>query len=121
MPDLPAGPELDRLIAEKVMGWKWDAGQNWYAGSSGAGTSPRTGFWPSSNIAHAWEVLGKMECPQLTRIESDSIPDGEGGEIAIHQCWRCSCETFREGASVAVEADTAPHAICLTALAALAG
>ncbi len=80
-PNLPAGPELDRLIAERVMGWKWDAGQNWYAGSSGVGTSPRTGFWPSSNIAHAWEVVKHLSKSWDISI---SLDRGAGVQVVLH-------------------------------------
>ena len=39
------GRELDALVVEKVMGWKWLSGNPWA---------------PSTDIAAAWEVLEKM-------------------------------------------------------------
>ena len=104
------GPELDRLIAEKVMGWR--------ASSSGLNErgSPPDCWWdgernrlqakwsPSTNIAHAWEVVKKLRNIMVgpwgnSRWAVCAIQDGD---------WDC-CDWF----SVA---DTAPHAICLAAL-----
>jgi hypothetical protein len=60
--NLPAGPELDRLVAEKVMGWSLDdtmAGIPPYF--DGVTMGYYTHEWePSANIAHAMEVYLKL-------------------------------------------------------------
>lgn len=56
---LPAGPELDRLVAEKVMGFGDDdyiPPGRWHVRPNGVDDW----FKPSTNIAHAWEVVEKM-------------------------------------------------------------
>lgn len=64
--ELPAGPELDRLIAEQVMGWKrslWDdddRGCKCWSPWMVPGCPPRFTFSPSTNIAHAMEVAEKI-------------------------------------------------------------
>lgn len=120
MQSLPAGPELDRLIAEKVMGWTAYIddpsllGTDVYVVDVSNPKDHRL-FQPSTNIAHAWEVVAAMEAPNLQRIESDCIIDGDGGDIPIHQHWLCSCES-RDGKTIKAIGDTAPLAICLAAL-----
>jgi len=68
---MPAGPEMDRLVAEKVMGWRLpdqdDSEYRWlddhgnptdYAVESSYNWS----VWsPSRNIAHAWEVVERLK------------------------------------------------------------
>ena len=63
--EMPAGKELDYLLAERVMGWTEDPEGCWldrnnaYA-DTGWGTEDNTyslPFWqPSTNIAHAWTI-----------------------------------------------------------------
>lgn len=57
--EMEAGPEMDRAIAERVMGWhargfdgKW---HDWYDQHEFVRGLSR--WQPSTNIAHAWEVL----------------------------------------------------------------
>lgn len=113
MSDLPAGPELDRAIAEKVMG--------------GQRGDP---FNPSTNIAHAWEVLehcarhygvflriGPAEADVFTEYEamalgshkSEQYGEDNGVPSLDHENW------------VEVAAATAPLAICLAALRGVSG
>jgi hypothetical protein len=64
---LPAGPELDRLVAEKVMGWRLDEGLYWLdSAGKRTGWVHATGHdvyggyrdWrPSTDIAAAWQLL----------------------------------------------------------------
>lgn len=103
------GRELDRLVAEKVMGWRtcpnvfpggvgWDTGEerlrNWRSWS------------PSTNIAHAWEVVEKVTA--ITGPRVDGVPSA----TRFMQQWY----TLDLWASSAQEA---AHAICLTALTAV--
>lgn len=90
---MPAGPELDRLVAERVMGWGPCTGvdlEQWH---------------PSTDIAHAWEVV-------------ERVRGGIG--FSIQRCemlgWLC---WFRSASDNVARADTAPLAICRAALLAL--
>lgn len=73
--DMPAGPEIDRLVAE-LLGWRWGQTGADFEGWCGApdfGQHDRRsdafrGRWsPSANIAHAWEAM-----------ESDALNDEDG-------------------------------------------
>lgn len=111
MTDQP-GPELDRLIAEKVMGWTpytakgtyLDANRgirNTYPGGS-------NGWSPSEDIAHAWEVVEKMMDITDTRRCKNGIP------IYTHFSHR-----FERANVWAYQAKDAAYKICLAALGAL--
>ncbi len=119
MTELKPGRELDALVAEKVMGEKPPEGSHYEGG--GDWTTFRwiqdwaceTRHWPpqySTNISAAWEVVEKF-----TEAFADLDLTVEKG------VWECVFDTreivprhFLAGA------DTAPHAICLAALAAVA-
>jgi hypothetical protein len=134
MTDLPAGGELDRLCAERVLGWTlyhYTKGRPAYFSIIGVDGERITfswrpghfqsefdsaeeafrGFQPSSNIAHAWQLVERL----------DTI----GWLLSVHNCgghgYRVEANSCIEFAKdLAVTADTAPHAICLCALKALA-
>ena len=103
---IPAGVELDKLIAEKVMGWRLGAphyvhGPLMHGGSMqrawegpglprADGSSPFSrGFKPSTDISAAWEIVEKLCGPPyfasvfLTKgphghlVEFDIYPDTE--------------------------------------------
>ena len=115
MLELQPGEELDRLVAEKVMGAVFADGGEWFIDSMGpARRSNDSGFawelWnPSTDIAQAWEVAEKLR-------------ERYGVQINLFQHDRCQCIVGdREFADIADEwADTAAHAICLAALKAVA-
>lgn len=67
------GPELDTLIAERVMGWTksipvghlWDGSEVDHDGALYVSADPEVGAFatawrPSTNIAHAWEVFRRL-------------------------------------------------------------
>jgi hypothetical protein len=84
---MPSGPELDRLVAEKVMGWmrksfqeydgsdKYPAFTVWrWADKEGKPLHPcdGNGPWqwsPSTRIDHAWEVVEKMGQDEQTCVD----------------------------------------------------
>jgi hypothetical protein len=101
---ISAGGELDRLIAEKVMG-----------------RLPGSTLPPySTDIAEAWTVVETMihqdgvyfGCPHFKHkhqnLASLGYPEGT-------ECWYCVINTKRLN-KVVLCADTAPLAICRTAL-----
>jgi hypothetical protein len=120
MSDLPAGPELDRLVAEKVMGWKpLSHGDGWWTD----GVSQRLigkvpdlvmvgemdqRFVPSQSIAHAWEVVERMS----------SLGWWSDFRETINRAWYIEVEN-KIGARSFADAPTAPLAICLAALKAV--
>lgn len=63
--DMQAGPEMDRLIAEKVMGWKWHETRSTMSPSHWVDRKRNARFIgqrfePSIQMAHAWEVVDHM-------------------------------------------------------------
>jgi len=117
---LDPGPELDARVAVEVMGWsivtvrEWDhSGQGCWWEESGRYIAE--GSWsPSTHIATAWEVVGRMrESGWCYIIEQDGPPEDRT------VCCQLSLqhEGKDEGGDlVTVHADTAPLAICLAAL-----
>lgn len=121
---MPAGRELDALVAEKVMGWtacdaneaypRWmhgDPGDEFAEAGRGRGCAPLTTAWRvpysrySTDIAAAWEVVEKVRGDRDVWLQWDS-------ETSI---W--GCQFFSGGHECF--ADTAPLAICRAALKAV--
>jgi hypothetical protein len=118
---MEAGPELDVLIAEKVMGWKLspkktdgvrEFGSAWLD-ENGAVTRFQEDrrppydwdmkpFSPSTDIDAAWEVVEKLKL--------SLVPTNKGWIVSQHHLFE---GPFGEG-------ETAPLAICRAALAAIA-
>lgn len=105
------GRELDALVAEKVLGYEITPGGY-------------TGYLPSfsTDIAAAWEVVEKLRAMNST-LELYSPGALVNDEMGIHAVeWQATFKSWEEpwgphGPSV--EAQTAPHAICLAALKAV--
>lgn len=122
---MQAGRELDALVAEKVMGWKWcenDIGKESLQPPSEeyAFLSPNHPvFWAdekgytkimphySTNIADAWKVVEKMRENFWVQVDVGDIILCSMGEYGF------VCSTIQ------AEAETAPLAICLAALKAM--
>lgn len=112
---LPPGAELDRMVAEKVMG----AVEGPFIGLAMSetwdipdiGIVRRSKWSPSTNITDAWEVVEKMRERGFTFwIDSCGFPGEEWRVQFTHddpEPTRFYCE----------DRDTAPHAICLAAIA----
>lgn len=120
---MQAGRELDALIAEKVMGLVLtcpvDSRYDHCVGTNRDGSSAKRNFcrWPDGNehwipfystsIEAAWGIVEKMSCPIL---------ELNGGQ------WECACLGMKSNPlhePVMGIADTAPLAICLSALKAV--
>lgn len=116
------GPDLDRLIAEKVIGWKQSRIEPLAPGEIrlGAGSVNIIGeAWESTppeystDIALAWEVVDNMKDNYEFHIENDQ---GEQYE------WMVTIMSLVDGSfgnRVCAEAETAPLAICRAALKAV--
>lgn len=103
--------DIDVAIAKKVMGWKkgelnWTIDELWI---DSKGSYKYVGkFSPSTNISDAWQVVEKMR------------KEGFVAHINVHPN-RYTCEIYKniEGYYNFIckqEAETAPLAICLSAL-----
>lgn len=120
---MPAGPEMDRLVAEKVMGWT--ARDNRLSGGYLFGWAKPDGSWgacaisgsnawsPSTDIASAWAVVEKaMASNGCASVQSTGF---EWDRRFIARIQFGTCFTTDRSAL----ADTAPLAICRAALMAL--
>ena len=130
---LPAGPDLDALVAEKVMGWTlgdphWIHGymmhgmvevRTWLGSETEDGAKSE-GWSPSTNIAAAWEVVEKLSQSGVDfYLERD--PYGRTHWARFNDTTQGTynkegCEDKRLGDA---DAPTAPLAICRAALKAI--
>ena len=121
--NMSAGPELDALLAEKVMGWR--RFDNWsqtmgrerpffLVGESGVIVyrHPDLGkSWsPSKNMADAWDVVEKIE--NTLNFQIDNV----GLENKGQRRWRVLFSRSGDPISVVADAETAPLAIARAAL-----
>lgn len=120
---MSAGPELDALLAEKVMGWRrfdnWSQGMGmeqpfFLVGESGVIVyrHPDLGkSWsPSKNMADAWDVVEKIE--KTVNFQIDNV----GMQNNDHRRWRVLFGWSDDPISIVADADTAPLAIARAAL-----
>lgn len=116
MTALPAGRELDALVAEKVMGERRlsrnvDVGDGrefrWKIHGELLENPPAY----STDIAAAWEVVEKLG--KRFNVFVDYPTSGN-----VHANTGIMCDDFGHGHTCA-DAATAPHAICLAALKAV--
>lgn len=122
---MEAGRELDALVAEKVMGWRWldlnhDINKGpivktpgWY----GQGQSAvRTEFHPSTSIADAWEVVARLAetgygFDVLIRPPQYDLVKDKKTQIAY------VVEASKHGSRLlGMAGGSAPHVICIAAL-----
>lgn len=117
------GRELDSLVAEKVMGWKWNEHTAWSpSGStcarvSDVGCPPIDPWWwlpyYSSDISAAWEVVEKFRGFNPFWEEENSL------NIEITPC-HPSGWMVNFGDSTTIEyGESAPQAICRAAIKAV--
>jgi hypothetical protein len=92
------GPALDALVAEHVMGWDEDDTRFPFDGR---------GRHFSTNIVDAWEVMERLREGSMVSIH---------WAMDIHQHWRWVAIL---GDGQATSDESASHAICLAAIAAL--
>ncbi|MCP1355051.1 BC1872 family protein [Aneurinibacillus migulanus] len=109
---MKAGRELDILVANKVFGWEYDEFLEMFYTKHELGSVPRSSnFRPSTNIADAWLVIGRMKKLGFYSSHTDLTLDSD------QEWW--SWHFTKGNESWAAQAETAPHAICLAALKAL--
>lgn len=108
--DMPAGPNMDRMIAEQVLGWKrgkmyGNRNGEWIIPGRENDTHPRT--WDqtprfSTDILAAWMIVGHMQYIHLMQCKS------------LDGMFKCEMRSGSEDYST--WAETAPLAICRAAL-----
>jgi hypothetical protein len=104
---MKAGRELDRLVAEKVMGWKVEYGELGHEHFTENGEIKFLPFY-STNISDAWQVVEKLKLEFICKVI---------GLTNDHKDWFCSFTPIGLGAyGNAAYAETAPLAICLSSL-----
>lgn len=121
--NLPAGKEIDALIAEKVMGFtisETDLGGNpgkFITFNNGATQICYSVLNYSLNISSAWDVVEKMQDKFSFVLSYDDPPSDDEHK------W--SCEFFYKGDPAYIDhevyAPTAPLAICRVALLCVMG
>lgn len=123
---MKAGRELDALIAEKVMGWKYrgygNGGGEWtFNGQKMAFGGLNGGSLPhySTNIADAWMVVEKMG--RWHGFDFMIVmPDPEQTfHLRTYEAGWYEATNDGPERRVVSDADTAPLAICLAALKAV--
>lgn len=116
---MPAGRELDALVAEKVMGWK-QCSMEGVRIKTCYGKPPEFGRNDgrvripgySTDISAAWEVVEKVKQMNWFFILSDNLfPDK----------WEASLFWDPNGTMIEARAETAPEAICKASLLAVMG
>lgn len=127
--------ELDKLVAEHIMGWsslqwkrhpfgpaRWqteDDAWDWWGLAPG---TPVLGQVPdySTRIEDAWCVLSKLRSPRLQRLDEVGIEatDVLTGQVAksLKQPWWCRAGMAYGSASVVGCHESAPYVICEVAL-----
>lgn len=109
---MPAGREMDALVAEKVMGWTPSLSSQgiMWLNKDGEYERGEHTFHPSTDIAAAWEVVERLEAIGVLLWKlgrEDHMPN-----------WYVSVgRNFQPG--VSAEERTAPLAICRAALKAV--
>jgi hypothetical protein len=121
--NMSAGPELDALLAEKVMGWRrfdnWSQTMGMERPFFLVGESalivyrhPDLGkSWsPSKNMADAWDLVEKIE--KTLNFQIDNV----GLENKDQRRWRVLLGRSGDPISVVADADTAPLVLSRAAL-----
>lgn len=113
MTDVKPGPELDALVAEKVMGLDPLSVAAQQAKGFGHSWCPAY----STDISAAWEVVEKFQS------DSCAVNVASGGDVLCRiMKWPDNTQTTYESEKYfEAVSKTAPHAICLAALDATAG
>lgn len=121
--EMPAGREMDALIAEKVMGWAihsrntawWVkvADENEVTTEVMAFTYGKDRFAPSTNIAAAWEVVEKITDQKHWAFKLRRLP-GKDYMACFIRLTKTGRDDFESKPSKA-----APFAICRAALKAM--
>ena len=111
---MPAGREMDALIAELVMGWRVEhEPYQFLDGEAGTGYDDPGDFQPSTDIAAAWEVVERLNLLDLYALKRSNEYDSQ---TAGYEVGEPSCGDGGRYWDRLAEAETAPLAICRAAL-----
>jgi hypothetical protein len=125
--NIPAGPDLDALVAEKVLGWTcWNIRNGICYTDRWSGNAPDCwlDFSPSTNITAAWEMVEKLwklkptEGISVTAEELAFHFDGEDWSVGFLFDATLDCGHHSMGDPLGA-AKELPLAICRAALKAV--
>jgi hypothetical protein len=120
--NMPAGREMDALVAEHVMGWKW------YTSVASAGRLKALGVKDQHFYGDGWSLAGSAAEPYvdaLRHVPRYSVDIFNAWEVVDHQQGGLRFELRRRpdggfwcsfGERMSAEAESAPLAICRAAL-----
>ena len=115
--EMPAGREMDALIAEKVMGWEiWNC--QWSDKKTELLICNAIDFEPSTDIAAAWEVVEKIKDTNMDSYKygANSFELSRNRPMQPSRLYACRFNSNNNGYSYA---ETASLAICRAALKAV--
>ncbi|MBS4171913.1 hypothetical protein [Bacillus sp. FJAT-49736] len=101
--------EIDKLVAEKVMGYRFDSTKSTYFKNIGHGwENPVFDFHPSEDIASAWLIIEELyKRKQIRMFVSNNF----------HPLWEARCKKDTgDWIGHGFDEETAPLAICKAAL-----
>jgi len=111
------GPELDRLVAERVMGWQYDLLRDAWAKADGSYAYAEV-WKPSTDIAAAWDVVQCLISKSFNVEVWNTVELDQDGEWRT--AWVVDVRSTQHGASTyRAQAPSAPLAICRAALLAV--
>lgn len=101
--------EINRAIAEKVMGWILVSTRvcDHWEDEKGVHRGLYSDWYPTERIDHAWQVVEKLKTKYKVMV---------GTMWEKEEDWWCELD---DGQKIYANADTAPLAICLAALEAV--
>jgi hypothetical protein len=128
--EMPAGPEMDALVAELVMGWRpYENGRQYCDLSCGLPADRDVDDFihyscsyeipddwsPSTDIAAAWLVIDKMRAAGWWwKLESFGGPTG--GWSVVYEAWTDHMDNPELTRRIIWRAETVPLSICRAAL-----
>jgi len=121
--NMPAGPEMDALVAQKVMAWDLSANRIYpnLQDDFNCDFRPLSSFQPSTDIAAGWQVVEQMQ--SLGYWCQARTPFGPPGSKGCDGCWAGFTPHLTTGWNGRPDgwthAETLPLAICRAALLAL--
>jgi hypothetical protein len=114
------GPDLDQLVAERVMGWRREQGvegiRMWRGPADERARQARAVYGVprySTDISAAWLVAEKVRLAVVPQLEGSEL---RWYATDIHRVVFGDAVTMIEEAEGGMLADSAPYAICLAAL-----
>lgn len=123
---MEAGPEMDALVAEHVMGWtregvSRDGKTDYFEHEDGFVIRIHSAWYPSECADHAWEVVEKLKelnrSPVLSSRANGWYVSTRNEGVIQHRCQESGALlNAKEIGLVTAEGPTMPVAVCRAAL-----